>query len=131
MKIGRGLFLAITPALVAAANADDQARYEQAVQPIFDEHCVICHMTGSANAGLILEAGKSFENLVDVPSTESSLRRVSPGVPEKSYLVKKLTGMQIAAGGQGVSMPLGGAALTAEEMASIESWIRSLQPARR
>src|SRR4051794_8966252 len=44
------------------------------VQPIFDDNCVACHQTGSAQQGLVLEAGKSFANIVGVKSHESSLK---------------------------------------------------------
>ena len=57
------------------------------VQPILDEHCVICHMTGAENGGLALESGRSQAGLVGAPSSESKLLRVRPGEPAASYLL--------------------------------------------
>ena len=128
-SLNRGLFLA----LVLSDNSHSQAvqiidanRFPELVQPIFDEHCVICHMTGAENGGLALESGRSLAGLVGVPSTESSLQRVSPGDPASSYLMKKLLGVELAVGGQGEQMPLGMRPLPAEDISTIEAWIRSL-----
>ncbi len=63
-------------------------------------------MAGAENAGLALEAGRSLTALVGVQSTESKLLRISPGEPDKSYLIQKLKGTQLNVGGQGKQMPL-------------------------
>jgi hypothetical protein len=90
------------------------------VQPIFDAHCVGCH---PANAGLDLRAGRSFDSLVDRPSTERpSLVRVRPGDPAASYLYIKLVGPCPGPDCSGSRMPQGGA-LSAVEIATVRSWI--------
>jgi mono/diheme cytochrome c family protein len=109
-------------ALGGSAKAVD---FEHDIQPIFDEHCAVCHQTGSENAGLNLESGNSRSSLINVRSTESALARVAPGDPAHSYLLHKIKGTQIQAGGSGVQMPLGGPPLSPEEIQLIENWIES------
>ncbi len=63
------------------------------VQPIFTTNCVGCHGDGG-NAGLDLRSGQSYTNLVQIPSTESSLNLVERDLPGQSWLYLKLTGQQ-------------------------------------
>lgn len=81
-----------------------------------------CH-AGSGQAGLVLEAGSGFANLVGVSSTQSDLNRVEAGDPEASYLVHKLEGTQSSVGGSGVRMPKGASALSDTEIQAIRDWI--------
>lgn len=110
------------------AGAQDDALAEAGpslkrdIQPIFDDNCVACHQTGSAQQGLVLEAGKSFGNLVGVKSQESALNYVEPGKPDKSYLILKLTGKHQEIGGSGAAMPLGDA-LVPTQISAIERWV--------
>ena len=87
---------------------------------IFTPTCATagCHSSGSASGGLILEAGSSFSNLVNVNSTGSSFKRVASGSPDKSYLINKLEGT-----GSGTQMPQGTSPLTAAEIQTIKDWI--------
>lgn len=100
-----------------------EVSFEQRIQPIFDDHCVICHMTGSENAGLNLERGMALSQLVGIPSTESKLPRVSPGGAANSYLLAKLRGTFLQLGGNGARMPLGGPQLDEADINLIEQWI--------
>jgi mono/diheme cytochrome c family protein len=102
------------PALSIKLSAD--------VQPIFNSTCVVCHQ-GAGQAGLSLEPGKAYTNLVGVKSTESSLSRVQAGAPDQSYLMNKLQGTQVQAGGQGAQMPLNGAPLSSAQIELIRQWI--------
>jgi hypothetical protein len=61
--------------------------------------------------------------LVGVKATETALNRVEPGKPDESYLVHKLEGTHVAAGGTGDRMPTGGAPLSIEQIATIRAWI--------
>ena len=75
------------------------------IQPIFTQNCAVsgCHDGASSAAGLNLEAGQAYGNLVEVASTQvPSLSRVAPGDPEKSYLFMKHSG---ASGIVGDRMP--------------------------
>ena len=80
-----------------------------------------CH-AGSGQAGLVLEAGVSFDNLVNVPSTQApNLDRVEPGDPDNSYLIRKLEGTAST----GARMPFGGAPLDQSVIDDIRQWISS------
>ena len=102
------------PALTVRLSSD--------VQPIFNSTCVVCHQ-GAGQAWLTLEQGKSYANLVGVKSTESPLMRVQAGAPDQSYLINKLEGTQVQAGGSGVQMPFNGTPLTAAQIELIRQWI--------
>ncbi len=111
-------------------TAAGKIQFEKKIQPIFTLHCIACHAPGanedgSAMGGMILATGKAAANLVGVKSIESSLMRVAPGDPQKSYLYHKIRGTQLTVGGVGAQMPLGLPPLTKEEIGSIESWISS------
>jgi mono/diheme cytochrome c family protein len=85
-----------------------------------------CHAAGSAPSGLVLEAGQSYGLLVGHRSTENgSLDRVSPGDPDRSYLILKLRGDPSITGER---MPLGGPYLTSDQIAGIAAWIRAGAP---
>ena len=87
---------------------------------IFTPICSVCHAGASAPQGLHLDAGNSYNMLVNVPSTEvPSLMRVKPGDPDNSYIIQKLEG-HAAVGGQ---MPLGGPYLSTSTIAFIRQWI--------
>jgi hypothetical protein len=90
------------------------------VQPIFTRSCAKggCHAGTATAQGLNLEAGKSYVNLVRVPSTEVSLNRVEPGRIDLSYLINKLEGTGI-----GDQMPQGGPFLPDAEVQVIKDWI--------
>lgn len=123
---------AATAAPLASAGEDASAvAFGAQIQPLFDSHCVVCHMSGAAQAGLSLEDGDAHANLVGVKSSESPLLRVQPGAPEQSYLLHKLRGTQASVGGTGARMPLadnGAAPLSAAEQTLIETWIEQGAP---
>jgi len=86
-----------------------------------------CHDAASGSAGLVLAAGQSYGEIVDVPSTEqSTLDRIEPGDPGRSYLIRKLRGDPDITGGR---MPLdrpGG--LPQEQIDGIIAWVRAGAP---
>lgn len=89
---------------------------------VFSGRCATsgCHDSATAENGLVLEAGQSLANLIDVPVTQSPAEsRVRPGDPDRSYLVKKLRGTNRIGG----RMPLGGPFLSDEEIAGVVEWI--------
>lgn len=91
---------------------------------IFTPSCALsgCHDAASASQGLVLAAGQTFANTVDVASTQRpALDRVEPGDPDLSYLVRKLRGGPNIVGGR---MPLNGPPfLTEQQISDIEAWI--------
>lgn len=127
------VLLLVLSAVCGNMSSKAEPRLEQVslardIQPILDGHCVQCHMTGAAQAGLILEDGASYEMLVGVPSSQARLSRVQPGQPEASYLFLKLMGTHAGAGGEGSGMPLVEGVykpLDAKSIALIRSWIQS------
>ena len=93
------------------------------VQMVFDFNCVACHQTGAANAGLNLEFGLAYENLVEVESSQSELPLVARGDPNGSYLMHKMWGTQAEVGGSGGIMPLGLGGLPEREIETVATWI--------
>jgi mono/diheme cytochrome c family protein len=99
--------------------------FSKDIQPIFNNNCVICHQ-GKANgyASLSLEPKLSYSNLVGVPSTEDAAElRIKAGDPGQSYLLAKLNGTQVQAGGSGAQMPYGATPLAQAQIDMINLWI--------
>jgi len=60
---------------------------------------------------------------------QPAMSRIDPGSPDTSYLWRKLSGTQVAAGGYGSQMPLAGGYLDADTMGHLEAWIQAGAPA--
>ena len=102
-------------------NQENTARFN-AVQSIFSANCALsgCHAGPSPAQAQNLAAGQSFANIVAVASTEApTLLRVSPGRPDRSYLVQKIEGTAAV----GARMPLGMSPLSAQQISTIRDWI--------
>jgi len=96
------------------------------VLDIFYDSCALvgCHSGPNSQKELDLTEEFIVPSLVNQPSKERpKLMRVKPGDPANSYLVMKLKG---APGIDGDQMPRGKNALTSEQIAAIENWIRAL-----
>jgi hypothetical protein len=77
-----------------------------------------CHSGGAPAAGMSLEDGQTFNNVVGVPSVGMpSLDRVEPGDPDNSFLVRRIEGTFAP------QMPLGGAPLDQALIDDIREWI--------
>lgn len=113
--------LAVTSADFVVVNpVATPVNYSTQIQPIFNTNCTICHSGPGAPRGLHLDAANSYANLVNVASSEvPSLKRVKPGDDSNSYLVQKIEGTAAV----GARMPLGGAPLSAANIALIRRWI--------
>ena len=98
------------------------------VQLIFNASCVVCHQGVSAAGGMNLEAGQAYGSTVSKNSSQSSLLRVKPNDPDNSYLVRKLEGTQVQAGGSGARMPLNANPLPASQIEIIRRWISQGAP---
>jgi hypothetical protein len=109
-----GLFLGPLSCSDSATVCDPPpppVRFSTDIEPVLNQSCAIsgCHAVGSAQAGLVLAAGSSRANTVNVRSTEApGLDRIEPGLADSSYLIHKLRGTQLAVGGSGERMPKGG-----------------------
>ncbi len=96
--------------------------FSRDIQPIFDRSCTDCH---GGSAGMFLDEGESYANLVSVPATKgcTSEMRVQPGNAEASVLYKRLAGTSC-----GTQMPKKAPPLPADELALIRRWIESGAP---
>lgn len=95
---------------------------------IFTPSCATagCHTAAAGVEGLVLEAGRSYGQIVNRPANQNrQLDRVEPGDPERSYLIRKLRGDPDITGAR---MPLDRGALTAEQMTGIVEWVRAGAP---
>ena len=64
-------------------------------------------MTSPLMAPFSLQEMEAYDNLVGMPSSElPSMKLVTPGNLDKSYLWHKLEGTQLDVGGTGVQMPV-------------------------
>lgn len=98
--------LLIAPMLASAADDTTRAvSFKTDLQPIINAQCVFCHVAGAENGGLNLGRRDSHAALMK-SSTQAPMPRVSPGDTAKSYLIHKLRGTQLEAGGSGNRMPM-------------------------
>lgn len=100
------------------------ARLSAIQEEVFDQHCVNnCHETLNAAENLQLSELKSFKNLVNTPSQQiTTINRVVPGEPDRSYLIMKLEGeprFKI----WGEQMPLNAPPRPQEEADRLRAWI--------
>jgi len=109
--------------IAATAHATEPASFSKDVVPVLKTRCVMCHLTGKEPGNMKLAPKVAYATLVGVKAMETGLARVEPGKPDQSYLVRKLEGTHVAAGGTGDRMPVGGAPLPPEQMAAIRAWI--------
>lgn len=119
--------------LVAGLLASAEARaapvsFSRDVVPVLKTRCATCHLTGREAGNIALHPGAAFANLVKVKSTETGLARVAPGAPDKSYLMMKLDGTHLTAGGKGSRMPLGAPPLDAVTRDKVRAWIAAGAP---
>jgi hypothetical protein len=112
--------------------------YSQNIQPIYNRSCALagCHTGPVAAGSLDLTAGKSYRQTVNVPSSQQpKLKRIAPGNPTNSYLVRKIGGAP-GTSFSGVLMPQGcpgtplnGAqCLSADDIAAIVQWVTECAP---
>lgn len=93
------------------------------IQPILTANCATtgCHVGVQPKAGLLLTAGKSYGELVNVASSACAGKSlVVPGAVDQSYLMNKLTGVGMCAG---TAMPKAGGQLPADQIDLFRSWI--------
>jgi cysteine-rich repeat protein len=93
----------------------------------------LCHGTSTApTGGLNLLPDAAYADLVGVPSTLSSLRRVEPGDQDLSFLYLKLAAATLAPNGPsvpGTPMPAGGLPpLSTDAVQALRLWIRAGAP---
>ena len=85
---------------------------------VFTDVCSGCH---PPNAGMDLREGHTFASIVNVNSSgRPALKRVAPGDPDNSYLIRKLNGGPDISGSR---MPEGGPFLAPAQIQRIKDWI--------
>ena len=110
------LFVAVgslPPAGDAIGDAATDTKSEQVVSfkrdvlPRLMAECGICHQRVDPHGLLVIDEDNAYNQLVNVPSYElPSMKRVSPGDPQHSYLWLKVSYQYLAAGGKGWGMPI-------------------------
>ena len=83
------------PATPPPPGASFGADFSEIQSGLFTLTCATsnCHSGGNPPAGLNLEAGSSYANLVGIASSqEPGTQRVNAGNPDSSYLIQKLEG---------------------------------------
>jgi len=100
----------------------DSVEFAKHVQPIFNSRCAIsgCHVNPGPSADLVLSAGQSYANIVDVPTVVFTPGvRVKPFEPGNSVLFLLV---------QSGTMPAQGRRLTSVELEIIRKWIEDGAP---
>jgi hypothetical protein len=101
--------------------------FDRIQRQVFDQSCAVsgCHDSQTHQAGMILETGAAYGNLVNFTPTTPNLppdwKRVLPGDSSRSFLFHKITGTLDA--GPGSPMPLGGPSLDQHLIDIIQLWI--------
>jgi hypothetical protein len=111
---------------IGGEDAPLAANLQSIQDHVFTPICTQCHVGAAAPLGFRLDQDSAYAMLVNAPSAEvPSLRRVTPGDPELSYLIQKLEGRAAV----GAQMPLGQPALPQATINVIRQWIANGAPA--
>ena len=113
---------AVLTAVAPGARAADTPSFQRDIAPLLKVYCAACHLTGEEAGGMALHPRAAYRALVGVQSLGSPLLRVKPGLPDESYLVRKLEGTHVEAGGGGFRMPMDGAPLSEVQIGAIRAW---------
>jgi len=113
------------PVNVPAPSTGEPISFAGDIQPIFDAHCIVCHVTGGRadNEGIALKlvAGESYALLVNQPSVQNAaLTLVVPGDAATSLMFLKVSSDTPPVG---ATMPLVGARLSSADLGLIRDWI--------
>jgi hypothetical protein len=107
--------------------------FEQIQRQIFTPTCAIptCHNVAQGEHQMSLAEGEAYANLVGVTpanfgASNAGLKRVDPGNPENSFILKKLRGDLVD--GEGVQMPKDLKRLHHLHVDLIEEWIAAGAP---
>lgn len=111
--------------LVVAGNAGatETVSFSRDLAPVLKARCAICHLTGQEGGNMKLYPAAAYASIVNISSKESSLLRIRPGAPDQSYLMHKLDGTHLDAGGQGDQMPFGQPPLDETTLNLFRTWI--------
>lgn len=99
----------------------------QLSERIFTPRCAIesCHGGSFLSENMSLEADRIAASIIGVTSNQMpTLKRIDPGNPDGSYLLRKVRGT-----GAGSQMPLDRRPLSGDEIALIVAWVEAGAPA--
>jgi hypothetical protein len=100
---------------------DEGVRHGDDIQPIWNYHCLLCHIDGGFGGGLVLVDARETL-LTQLSGQAAGMPLVDPGEPETSYLWHKLSDTHEEVGGWGESMPYE-MSLPPDELAFVRAWI--------
>jgi hypothetical protein len=117
-----GLFLA---ACAPPMMGPRPVTYSDDVRPFFIAKCIACHFPNSPTGVDLANPFNETEGIIDIPSGWSGplTKRVVPGDPDASFLVKKIDGSAIDMSTEGFPMPRPVERVTPAELANIRQWI--------
>lgn len=127
LLVGCGELKTPTEPLGGGDPIDPTATFSRVQAEVFTPSCAFvgCHDPIGQSAGLVLTAGRAYENVVMRPSTQMpQLSRIAPNDPAGSYLYRKITG----AGITGARMPLSRPPLSDAQLLLVRDWIRRGAP---
>lgn len=104
----------IIAAVICAVHADAAVEFVRDVRPIFQRHCYSCHGEKKQKSGLRLDVRAPALHGGDKHAPD-----ILPGKVQESPLLQLVRGEH-----KDVRMPPEGAALTAAEITTLESWVR-------
>jgi mono/diheme cytochrome c family protein len=110
-------------AMTGGAHAEEGVSFSREIAPVFRTQCATCHMTGEEPGGMKLYPSAAYASIVNVPSQQSPIARVTPGKPQESYLLHKLEETHLEVGGSGVRMPFAQPPLSEDTRQRIRLWI--------
>ena len=123
----------VTPPTESIVPLEERSTFATMQREIFSTGCAVsgCHAGATPAGGLTLEAGRSFDALVNVAAANADahadgLLRIVPGRPAESFLMTKLAGMLKP--GYGARMPLGSAMLDSGRLEFIREWVEAGAP---
>lgn len=112
--------------LGAFLHAQDHSEIFSRVQNLLSSKCIGCHGGDEPVAGMSLEPGHSYSNLVNVASSEEpALKRIRPNDLYNSYLFRKVLRDQTKYPFKEDGMPLDADPLSQEELNVLATWINS------
>jgi len=122
--------LTATPTVMATPTFSTLSTLPQIQANIFDATCLGsgCHNATDRSGGQVLEAGRSYAQLVGVApqnpaAAAAGMLRVDPGNPDNSFLLTKLTMASVFDPQFFSRMPLAQAQLPAAQIEQIRAWI--------
>lgn len=72
-------------------DAGFKGTYSEVQKEVFNKYCIGCHGGSQPKANLVLTSATSYQNIVAQLNTNATDTLIVPGVPGRSYLLKRMT----------------------------------------